>query len=446
MRLGMKSRSISTLSAIVFASLYLLISPAGPSAADPPVPLLSSGNGGAVDWWFVFKFNATSFPGCGGKATRECIFGGEVQDYSRFSQQFLYASSKRPALKKGNGCLGDSVRDPVGATFDQVFNGQYFYIIWNDQFYLDPRLQGCGNSCPAPWAHSKGMLAWDESGAGFVMQVSTPNWPGAGNQSAPRQHNGNTLGCLTQIKKKQTIPQNNVLYSQHFFALQLTKEALKDVLRGLENASVLTDPSKLQIVKNGGPQDVQDLVNNLGETSDSKAVKKFDLKNGVTLISKPSALNVPPWQMVSAVLDGVSLRVASWWSKNRIYTTTPSTRITCWDPEQLGDVRDLGTVEIATTGQTVDGDVLGLKGGQNHAKIARSTTRNTTYSIFGDMNQEGALLKSQDCTLSQNGRGGLFFVLEDEIFFESMKTLLKGATAGTSPGADDEEDTPSDDQ
>ena len=88
-------------------------------------------------------------------------------------------------------------------------------------------------------------------------------------------------------------------------------------------------------------------------------------------------------------------------------------------------------------GKAGDGEVIGLKGGENHAKIGISTSRNTTYSIFGDMNQEGATLKSQDCSTSQNGRGGLFFVVENEALFGGMKQLLKGDTAGTKPSEDD---------
>src|ERR1700682_3615550 len=58
---------------------------------ESPTPLLEAGH--PVDWWFVFKFNAKSFPGCGGSADerRECLFGGEAQNYT-FGQQFVYAS------------------------------------------------------------------------------------------------------------------------------------------------------------------------------------------------------------------------------------------------------------------------------------------------------------------------------------------------------------------
>jgi hypothetical protein len=65
---------------------------------------------------------------------------------------------------------------------------------------------------------------------------------------------------------------------------------------------VVTDPNNLQIASNGGPADVRDLVDGLGVKSTSADVVQSTLSSGVKLISKPSKLNVPPWQMVSAVL------------------------------------------------------------------------------------------------------------------------------------------------
>src|SRR2546430_5836143 len=58
-----------------------------------PTPLLAEGR--PVDWWFVFKFNTKSFPGCGQADDRACPFGGTVQSYA-FGQQFVYASSASP--------------------------------------------------------------------------------------------------------------------------------------------------------------------------------------------------------------------------------------------------------------------------------------------------------------------------------------------------------------
>lgn len=383
-----------------------------------PVPLLAKGR--PVDWWFVFKFNSAKFPGCAASAVRTCPFGGTVQNYKAFGQQFVYASSEASSLQEGSDCVGDTTGDPVGATFDEVYNGSFHYLIWNDQFYDDPQIQGCSKECGAPWGHSKGMLAWDDTGNGFVMQVTTPSWPASGNTSSPRKTDGNTLGCVRD---------DNVQVSQHFFALRLNKDDLVKVLTALQNASVVTDPKDLQVVSNGGPADVQQMVATLGVKSRSTSPTNETLSSGVEVISKSSKLNVPPWQMVSALLGGVSLRAATWWANPKIYTTTAATKIGCWNAS-LGTP---GPVEIATTGQW-DGTEFGLTGGlgtdYNHAKIGVSTDGTHSYAIFGDMNQQGTA-SGQNCASSQNGRGGLFYVLDNTQLAASVKELISGDTAPT---------------
>jgi hypothetical protein len=385
--------------------LFLCVASLAAQPATAPAPLLKSGQ--PVDWWFVFKFNAGSFPGCGGDAQRACLFGGAVQSYE-FSQQFAVASSVDHDLQAGGGCAGDTTNDPVGATFDQVYNGKFFYVVWNDQFDGDPlATEG------APKGHSKGVLAWNEDGNGFVLQVSTPSWPGSGSATNPRQKDGNTLGCVRD---------DDVLVSQHFFALRLNKDDVVLILKALANASVATDPTKPQIVNNGGPADIQALVKALGQVSKSRTATKDKLSSGVVLISKPSDLHVPPWQMVSAILGGEPLRAATWWDAPKIPTTTATTAVGCWDPS-LGKP---GAVEIATQG-TWAGKAIGLEGVAaptgNHAKVGVSTGAHS-YSIFGDMNQQGSL--SGDCASSQNGRGGLFYVVDDVQLFSSVRDLIHG--------------------
>lgn len=375
-------------------------------SATAPGPLLASAK--PVDWWFVFKFNATAFPSCGGTIQRACLFGGEPQTY-KFGQQFAFASSTKPGLQMGTGCVGDTTTDPVGATFNQIYNGSFFYAVWNDQFKGDPL-----KDKDEPWGHSKGLLAWDAAGDGFVMQVSTPSWPGAASKSSPRK-DGNTLGCLKD---------DDVEASQHFFGLKLTKADLLLVLKALQNASVVTDPKNRQIVNNGGPEDVQTAVEALGVESKAKTVLVATLSSGVKVISKPSGLHVPPWQMVSASLDGIALRAATWWDTPFIYTTTASTPIGCWDKS----LSKPGAVQIATSGQ-FNGKTFGLKGGPtyNHAKIGVSTTAGQTLSIFGDMNQQGDSTGT-NCASSQNARGGLFYVMKDPTLFQSVSSLIQGTT------------------
>ncbi|OHX12103.1 deoxyribonuclease II family protein [Chromobacterium sphagni] len=391
--------------------------------ANVPAPLLDSSH--PVDWWFAFKFNAYSFPGCGGGAqVNSCQFGGSPQTYTSgksYSQQYIYASSSQPSLSQGGGCVGDTLTDPVGATFNQIYNGQLNYVVWNDQFYDDPSIASCsGDSCSAPWGHSKGVLAWDAQGNGVVMQVSTPSWPASGNARYPRSSDGNTLGCVAD---------NDVKVSQHFFSLRLNHNDVLAVLQGLANASVVTDPGNPQIVKNGGPADIQAAVGLLGQQSGSAMPTVSALSSGVSLISKPSALQVAPWQLVSAELGGVALRAATWWEGSKstaIPSTTKAGKPACWD----SSLATPGPVAIATSGSW-QGQSFSLKGGLgnnfNHAKIGVSTSGGKPYVIFGDMNQEGSL--SGDCASSQNGRGGLFFVLQNATLAKSVGALIGGSTA-----------------
>ncbi|MBI3516769.1 MAG: hypothetical protein HY060_22285 [Proteobacteria bacterium] len=389
----------------------------GARAADgAPTPLLKKG-GQPVDWWFTFKFNAASFPGCGGAAA-QCPFGGDPQKY-REGEQYVYASKTNPTLQKGSGCSGETDNDPLGATFGQVYNGTYNYVVWNDQFYDDPPIAHCTKECGSPWGHSKGMLAWNDAGAGVVLQVSTPSWPAAGSKRNPRT-DGNTLGCIKN--------DDDIKVSQHFFALKLTKADVLIVLDGLANASIVTDIHNLQIVKKGGPTEILNKLEALGRKSSNTKVIDKKLSSGARVISKPSDLEVPPWQMVSAQLGGVALRAATWWASPQIPTTTTTAKPACWD----GQLATPGPVAIATTGHWGD-KAFGLKGGPgddfNHAKVGVSTTGSHPYVIFGDMNQQGAL--SGNCKSSQNGRGGLFFVVENAKLHDSVAELIKGETAPT---------------
>jgi hypothetical protein len=420
---GRGSRSILT--GVAFAALTILGSLLPAQAADPaPRPVLTQG-GQPVDWWFVFKFNSIkTFAGCGREeGVRACIFGGKVHTKGAFGQQFAVASNNNPALHSGEGCLGATLTDPVGATFEQVHNGHYFYVLWNDQFYGDPKV--CGNSanCTGRWGHSKGMLAWNEEGEGFVMQVTTPSWPGSGSQRIKRK-SGNTLGCVST--------NNNLKASQHFFALKLNKRDLIVVLDALKVASVATSPVNLQVVHNGGPSEVRGLVQQLGQklpkTDEKVPIFRKQLSTGVTLIAKPSDLNVPPWQMVSALLGGAPERAATWWTKPWIYSTTKSTHIQCWDEPAIGGKS--GPVAIALTGEWDDKEIK-LNAPSNHAKIGVASSGNDRYVIFGDLNQQGSVRGR--CNASQNGRGGLFFVVKNDKLHESVSALIAGNTAKSEP-------------
>lgn len=372
-----------------------------------------------VDWWFAFKFNSATYPGDESLEPNPGLFGGTPKDYQgEFCLRYALASSAAPALTLGSGYLGTTVNDPLGATFNQIYHGDAYYVLWNDQFYNHPL-----PSRDAPWGHSKGCLAWDDSGNGFVLQVSTPSWPASGSASQPRADDGNTLGCIND---------DDIKVSQHFFALRLTPEDVITVLQGLSAASVVTDPGSPQLVRNGGPAAIQTLVRGLGKETRSSQPLVSTLSKGMTLIAKPAGLQVPPWQMVSALLGGVSLRVASWWAAPEIPSTAAGTLPQCW-AASLGTP---GAVQIATSG-TWNGESIGLQGGDgkifNHAKLGVALDPGQPLSIFADMNQQGSLngaaSEKAPCSCSQNGRGGLFYVLHDAALHASLSQLLNGDSA-----------------
>jgi len=399
----------------VLGVLLLLLSAA--ALADPaPAPLLSAGH--PVDWWYTFKFNSASFPECSAGAARACAFGGTAQGYQHWGQQYAYASSEQPTLQAGGGCAGDSTADPIGATFDQIYNGNFNYVVWNDQFYDAPKIAGCTKECGSPWGHSKGVLAWNDAGEGVVMQVTTPSWPAAGNASHPRQGDGNTLGCVAD---------DDVEVSQGFFAAKLTKDDLVIVLQALANGSVVTDTSNPQLARNGGPSDILALVAGLGRKSNNTTAVQATLSSGIVVISKPSSLHVPPWQMVSALLGGVPLKAATWWAAPKIPSTSDPSQISCWSPTLPAP----GPVQIALSGQ-FGGKTFGFQGKPdpdgNHAKLGVSTGGDHPYSIFGDMNQQGAA-SGANCGSSQNGRGGTFYVVENQALHDSIASLLSGDVA-----------------
>jgi hypothetical protein len=356
-----------------------------------------------------------------------CPFGGSPQSYA-LGQHFAFASSDNPDLQDGGSqCLGAAKSDPVSATFDEVYSsgGKFHYVIWNDQPHGDPSIAGCssGADCSAPWAHSKGVLAWNDDGEGFVMQVSTPSWPISGNPKTPRP-SGNSLGCYHGA--------DNVELSQHFFALALTEPDVETVLSGLANAGVATNKSEgSMMLSNGGPEAIQTLVKSLGTepSKDAQKVMTSTLSSGVVFLSKSSGMDVPPWQFVSAELGGANLRVATFYDAPHVVTTTQAGVPGCWNatlptPGAV-DNAESGSWTDPATSKKVALSFSSASSNGNHAKIG-VTTSGTPMAIFGDENQQGSL--AGNCTSSQNGRGGTFYALPDAQLTTSLTKMLAGTS------------------
>ena len=116
--------------------------------------------------------------------------------------------------------------------------------------------------------------------------------------------------------------------------------------------------------------------------------------------------------------------------KPAIKTTTKASKVGCMTPfaaPKFGEPilkKAQGGVAIALDGNW-DGKHIKLAAPSNHAKIGVSTSGSHHYVIFGDLNQQGTL-SPPDCDKSQNGRGGLFFVLDNKELADSVGDLIDG--------------------
>jgi len=177
------------------------------------------------------------------------------------------------------------------------------------------------------------------------------------------------------------------------------------------------------------PQDIDQIVATLGRQSGDKAYLDQILSSHVRLIAKPSALHVPPWQFVSSVLGGESLLTATWWATPRIDSTRSAADVHCWDQTLPTPP---GRVDVATAASWENVPVA-FTGGPNHAKIGVSLGGHH-YAIFGDLNQQGQLGDAANpngphCNSSQNGRGGMFFVVTDPTLQNGITKLIAGKIA-----------------
>ena len=419
------------------------------------------------DWWFIFKVNTafgemypnsstcfkSYYPKVITKDNRSCPFDSNKIPptdgywYYGWNLDYYLATSHNPSLQFQNGCLGSS-KGPLENLFSKIYNGNNYYVIWNDQFKGDPDTSpldtpenrkytygksACpnGGDCFNPWGHSKGVISWDENGNGIMLQVTTPNWPRSGSKDYPSQQ-ANSLGCDSH---------NNVTASQHFFAFKINKNDLIKILQCMINTCIVTLPNNKQVVNNGGPIEVQNLVKKLGVLSPGK-ILHFTLSNNFQIISKPWNINVPPWQLVSSVLGGKDLKTATWWADPTIPSTKSGQIPGCWDKS----LKPPGEVINMATGK-LDQKIIGLTAPKfsptdNHAKFGCSIGGDLT--IFGDMNQQGALSKDaafegQKCNSSQNGRGGMFIIVKNQKLHNSINKVLSGCLTPYTQLGDEEQ-------
>ena len=269
------------------------------------------------------------------------------------------------------------------------------------------------------------MLAWNETARASSCRCRRRRGPAPA--ASVSRKSGNTLGCVKT--------NNNLVASQHFFALKLNKEDLLEGAAGDAKRERRHRSDNRQIAQNGGPPEIRDAAEELGKKPHEKLrhKKPDDLKiiqtqltADVMLISKPSNAER------AALADGVGAARRRLRAHRHMVGLAADLLDQEVDQDRLlgGHVevrqKSPGDVIIAKNG-TFGGRPLGLIGGQNHAKVGVVTSGRTSFSIFGDLNQQGTInpVKGK-CDASQNGRGGMFFVVKNDELFKTLSDMLEG--------------------
>lgn len=275
---------------------------------------------------------------------------------------YLYADSKNPQLRfftqcktKDNkpwSCLGQGANDPLSKTLRQIFQSQKDtqWSFWTDQIYQSsdswfgdtpfPGSIGQNQStkntvyphphagCGRPGAHSKGALAFNDTG-GFFLQSSFPMYP---DFSFKGQPGFVKLGCQLD---------NNVNFAQSCFCCSLPRSefsSLETILKSAmlcsyrsptcdpeasdsTNSGVGINTDLLQCQSTNLDSGVKDSLSygNFMRGADSKDITlqisggDSSVKETVTVVAKSQYNMQPPWMIVANALKS-DLSVLSWWS------------------------------------------------------------------------------------------------------------------------------------
>lgn len=436
------------------------------STLAPICALISAkdGYGNSVDWWFVLKLPQQVFDDVA-YTEEHCRCNHPICNFKNKNDVgsglcFLYADSNNPELKfysdLGYDCLGQGSKDPVSQTLSQLTSTEQnmnstYWGYFNDQFYglhgeKNSKSYQCSGSDTLN-AHSKGSFQYDEVNGGFYLQSSIPNFPNPGDTFVP-------LGCQSE---------NNVMFSQHVFAMSLNTSEMERLGEALQSATLCS--TNFYTSKNAtfGSSLTSKLLQDSKESSMYRSFvqpysgsEQRDIRPQSThiqirtlfqsipidVIVKSKNTLMHPWALVASKLQ-TDISVASWMdnsygipsicsSDEYFFTNHSFCLLDLSGNETLlspsgNPLYNIENLIEAKFNETIQWHLFGGEGkGRNHAKWAVETPRKpsrTNRIIFGDMNQQGFPC-SKDCSGSQLGRGGTFFSLDNKELWHYMTFKL----------------------
>jgi hypothetical protein len=279
---------------------------------------------------------------------------------------YLYADSNNPKFTfftantkdgKTYECLGQGGNDPLSQTLRQIYTPaagkKPKWSFWSDQSYqpadswrgtaeFPDSLKSTmdtnntiyphpASGCSRPGAHSKGVVAYDETG-GFLLQSSFPMYPDFSFMNDPKP-GFVKLGCQLD---------NNVSFAQAAFCFSFPKSEGPKLQSMFKSALICSSGSPTCTAKAGDSQnsgygigksmmkcqsdnidaDWADSMNygNYKKGSDSTVIqaavngeKPSTTSVPIQVVAKSQYDTQPPWAIVAQAVDS-DLSVASWWS------------------------------------------------------------------------------------------------------------------------------------
>jgi len=302
------------------------------------------------------------------------------------------------------------------------------------------------NICSSPYGHSKGALAYEESGTGFFLQGTTPNWPDPSQKSTYTP-----LGCQLD---------SNTDLSQSFLGLTLDADTFSEMAPYIEAARLCSTGTTS--CRNGSAGhmidfnctseqtraedwSILDTAFSGTSTSDMHSSTYSGTTSGgvdFKLIAKAEADAIPPWLLVASEL-GVDLGVSSWLDFNYGFASlcsgddySSATNQMCLVSDDLGISlnENGGAVQSVENALAASFEINGVDlawalWGEftsiaSHAKFAIASEFDNPWFVSGDENNQGWSC-STSCSGSQSGRGGLFFALNNSEVHASIYDMLK---------------------